>query len=139
MGSMHLTFLMHCKDVGQNGTHFWTYPGVKNFASKYGFEGSPPAAGDPVSKDQLQHIQELGVDLEAKDKTDFGDGILVPCTSDWIQRHMEIFGVGFENIAYQRNGRPHFGKENHAKSSYLSKAYPRYTDFMNLRNELDPK
>jgi FAD/FMN-containing dehydrogenase len=35
-------------------------------------------------------------------------------------------------------GRPHWGKLHTRDAAYLSDAYPRFTDFVTLRDELDP-
>jgi len=134
--SLHLTLLMHCKN-NEEGAYFWTFAGMHNFAT-YGFE-SPPAAGDRVTDAQLQQLQSQGVVMAAAvEQGDFGSGFLVPCTADWIQRHMAIFGIGLEHIAYKHGGRPHFGKENTVTAEHLAKVYPRYADFVALRSQLDP-
>jgi FAD-linked oxidoreductase len=44
----------------------------------------------------------------------------------------------FESIATSVGGRPHWGKLHTRDASYLAGAYPRFADFLRIRNELDP-
>jgi len=44
-----------------------------------------------------------------------------------------------EEIFLKHGGRPHWGKRFEAKDAELSKLYPKWEDFKNLRAELDPK
>ena len=44
----------------------------------------------------------------------------------------------FESIATSVGGRPHWGKLHTRDASYLSSAYPRFADFLRIRNELEP-
>jgi L-gulono-1,4-lactone dehydrogenase len=37
------------------------------------------------------------------------------------------------------DGRPHWGKMHTRSADYLGRAYPRFSDFVELRNELDPE
>lgn len=43
-----------------------------------------------------------------------------------------------EKIFLKHGGRPHWGKRFAAKDAQLTKVYPKWEDFKNLRNELDP-
>jgi FAD/FMN-containing dehydrogenase len=44
----------------------------------------------------------------------------------------------FESIAGAAGGRPHWGKMHTRDAAYLSDAYPRFTDFLRVRDETDP-
>jgi FAD/FMN-containing dehydrogenase len=44
----------------------------------------------------------------------------------------------FESIATSVGGRPHWGKMHTRDASYLSAAYPRFADFLRIRDSLDP-
>ncbi len=44
----------------------------------------------------------------------------------------------FESIAGAVGGRPHWGKMHVRDAAYLGGAYPRFADFLRLRDELDP-
>jgi FAD-linked oxidoreductase len=44
----------------------------------------------------------------------------------------------FESIATAVGGRPHWGKLHTRDASYLSSVYPRFSDFLRIRNEMDP-
>lgn len=44
----------------------------------------------------------------------------------------------YEAFAQQYKGRPHWGKEFNAGKEYLEEQYPKYRDFIQLRNEMDP-
>jgi L-gulono-1,4-lactone dehydrogenase len=44
----------------------------------------------------------------------------------------------FESIATAVGGRPHWGKMHTRDASYLSRAYPRFADFLRVRDETDP-
>ncbi|MER6946257.1 D-arabinono-1,4-lactone oxidase [Nonomuraea sp. NPDC000554] len=45
---------------------------------------------------------------------------------------------GVEEIMTRLDGRPHWGKLHTRDASYLAKAYPRFADFVALRDRLDP-
>lgn len=45
----------------------------------------------------------------------------------------------YETFAVNHHGRPHWGKEFNVRKNYLEKNYPKYRDFMNLRNAFDPE
>jgi FAD/FMN-containing dehydrogenase len=45
----------------------------------------------------------------------------------------------FESIATAVGGRPHWGKLHTRDSAYLTSAYPRFSDFLRLRDETDPE
>ena len=45
----------------------------------------------------------------------------------------------FEELAIRHNGRPHWGKEFNASSGYLKSVYPKWDDFLKLREEMDPE
>jgi FAD-linked oxidoreductase len=45
---------------------------------------------------------------------------------------------GVEEIAARFGGRPHWGKMHSKDAAYLSHVYPRFTDFIALRDKLDP-
>ncbi len=44
----------------------------------------------------------------------------------------------FESIATAAGGRPHWGKLHTRDAAYLTAAYPRFADFLRLRDECDP-
>ena len=44
----------------------------------------------------------------------------------------------FESIAGSAGGRPHWGKMHIRDASYLNAAYPRFADFLKVRDETDP-
>jgi FAD/FMN-containing dehydrogenase len=44
----------------------------------------------------------------------------------------------FESIATAVGGRPHWGKMHTRDADYLSRAYPRFADFLRIRDETDP-
>lgn len=44
----------------------------------------------------------------------------------------------FESIATSAGGRPHWGKMHTRDAAYLAEAYPRFGDFLRVRNEVDP-
>jgi FAD-linked oxidoreductase len=44
----------------------------------------------------------------------------------------------FEDVATALGGRPHWGKMNFRDASSLAAAYPRFTDFLAVRDKLDP-
>jgi len=135
--SLHLTLLMHCVDVGEPDAYFWTYAGVSNFSS-YGVE-SEPVAGERITDAEKQQIASRDIVIaEAVKLGDFGDGFLVDCKTDWIQKHLHVFGQGLETIAYRHGGRPHMGKENNVKANHLAEVFPQYAAFNKLRAEFDP-
>ncbi|MEU0571762.1 D-arabinono-1,4-lactone oxidase [Nonomuraea sp. NPDC005983] len=45
---------------------------------------------------------------------------------------------GVEEIMTRLDGRPHWGKLHTRDASYLAKVYPRFADFVGLRDRLDP-
>ena len=45
----------------------------------------------------------------------------------------------FESIATSAGGRPHWGKLHTRDAAYLGRAYPRFADFLRIRDELDPE
>jgi FAD/FMN-containing dehydrogenase len=44
----------------------------------------------------------------------------------------------FESIATSVGGRPHWGKLHTRDASYLGQVYPRFADFLQIRDSLDP-
>ncbi|MCC5580779.1 FAD-binding protein [Microtetraspora sp. AC03309] len=46
---------------------------------------------------------------------------------------------GVEEIMTRLEGRPHWGKLHTRNAAYLSTAYPKFADFLALRDELDPR
>jgi FAD/FMN-containing dehydrogenase len=44
----------------------------------------------------------------------------------------------FEEFAKKYNGRPHWGKEFSKDKNYLQEQYPKYQDFVQLKQKLDP-
>jgi L-gulono-1,4-lactone dehydrogenase len=44
----------------------------------------------------------------------------------------------FESIATAAGGRPHWGKMHTRDAGYLGRAYPRFADFLRVRDEMDP-
>jgi len=52
--------------------------------------------------------------------------------------HYKAFEV-VEEIFLKHGGRPHWGKRFNAKDAALSRIYPKWEDFKNLRAELDPE
>jgi FAD-linked oxidoreductase len=51
--------------------------------------------------------------------------------------YQEYFGL-FESVATAVGGRPHWGKMHSRDAAYLGGVYPRFADFLKLRNESDP-
>jgi L-gulono-1,4-lactone dehydrogenase len=51
--------------------------------------------------------------------------------------YQEYFRL-FESIATSVGGRPHWGKMHTRDADYFSKVYPRFADFLGVRNETDP-
>ena len=51
----------------------------------------------------------------------------------------ELFGKALERIARKYGGRPHWGKMNWAAAKDLRPVYPKFDDFKELREKLDPK
>lgn len=45
----------------------------------------------------------------------------------------------FEEFAKKYNGRPHWGKEFSKDKNYLQEQYPKYQDFIQLKQKLDPE
>jgi FAD-linked oxidoreductase len=54
------------------------------------------------------------------------------------QSHVPLFGA-VESIFHRYGGRPHWGKLHTLKAAALSKLYPRWGDFLALRQRLDPQ
>ena len=52
--------------------------------------------------------------------------------------HQEYFR-DVEAVMVAAGGRPHWGKMHTRRAEYLRRAYPRYADFVALRDELDPE
>jgi L-gulono-1,4-lactone dehydrogenase len=52
--------------------------------------------------------------------------------------HLEYFR-DVEAVMTAADGRPHWGKMHTRSADYLGRAYPRFSDFVGLRNELDPE
>lgn len=46
--------------------------------------------------------------------------------------------IYFQNMAKDFKGRPHWGKEFNVNRDYLEMEYPKYNDFIHLRNQMDP-
>ena len=51
--------------------------------------------------------------------------------------HEEYFGA-VESVVTALGGRPHWGKLHTREADYLAGVYPRFRDFVALRDELDP-
>jgi len=51
--------------------------------------------------------------------------------------YQEYFRL-FESIAVSAGGRPHWGKLHSRDAAYLGQVYPRFADFLRLRDETDP-
>mmetsp|Transcript_175124 Transcript_175124/g.561613 ORF Transcript_175124/g.561613 Transcript_175124/m.561613 type:complete len:683 (+) Transcript_175124:38-2086(+) len=67
------------------------------------------------------------------------DGKSVPCDTPALTKQYDTFGRKWEQIVYSvGGGRPHWGKENHANSTYLETVYPKFAAFVDLTKELDP-
>ncbi len=45
----------------------------------------------------------------------------------------------FESIVAAVGGRPHWGKMHTRDAAYLGRAYPRFADFLRVRNQVDPE
>jgi len=51
-----------------------------------------------------------------------------------------MYGHGLEEIAVGKyDGRPHWGKMNYATAEDISRSYPKFDDFTELRSRLDPQ
>jgi L-gulono-1,4-lactone dehydrogenase len=55
-----------------------------------------------------------------------------------VSPHLEYFR-DVEAIMIAAEGRPHWGKMHTRSADYLRRAYPRFGDFVELRDELDPE
>ncbi|MGV3103940.1 D-arabinono-1,4-lactone oxidase [Rothia sp. 32237D007AR] len=55
----------------------------------------------------------------------------------WRQPHTELFGT-LEEIFKTHGGRPHWGQHHTQDAEALSQLYPRFENFVELREELDP-
>ena len=53
------------------------------------------------------------------------------------QPHEEYFRA-FEAVCEPLGGRPHWGKMHYRDADSLRKAYPKFDDFVAVRNQLDP-
>lgn len=52
---------------------------------------------------------------------------------------ISMYDHGLQRLAFERyQGRPHPGKNNFFTASDMSKVYPRFQDFVNLRKQVDP-
>lgn len=51
--------------------------------------------------------------------------------------HLEYFGT-IEEVLQASDGRPHWGKLHSARASQLREVYPRFDEFVALRDEVDP-
>jgi len=51
--------------------------------------------------------------------------------------YQDYFGL-FESIVAAVGGRPHWGKMHTRNAEYLGEAYPRFADFLRVRDETDP-
>lgn len=57
---------------------------------------------------------------------------------DANRRGWPAFRRDYEELMQRCEGRPHWGKEFSAMPAYLRAAYPRWDDFLRLRQQLDP-
>jgi hypothetical protein len=53
-------------------------------------------------------------------------------------RYQEYF-TAVEKIMTERGGRPHWGKMHTRDAEYLGKVYPRFEDFLGVRDRVDAK
>lgn len=51
--------------------------------------------------------------------------------------HLEFFGA-VEEVLQAAGGRPHWGKLHTLRADELRELYPRFDDFVALRNDVDP-
>jgi FAD-linked oxidoreductase len=51
----------------------------------------------------------------------------------------EPYFQGFEKLCQALGGRPHWGKMHYRDAASLADAYPRFNDFLAVRDQLDPK
>lgn len=56
----------------------------------------------------------------------------------WRQPHAELFGA-LEDVFKAHEGRPHWGQFHTHSAETLAELYPRFEDFVELREELDPE
>jgi L-gulonolactone oxidase len=54
------------------------------------------------------------------------------------RRDHDAYFRAVESIARELDGRPHWGKLHHRDAASLAEAYPRFGDFVALRDRLDP-
>ena len=54
-------------------------------------------------------------------------------------RGWEELLADFESLAKRHNGRPHWGKEFTVGTDYLKSVYPKWVEFKNLKERLDPQ
>ena len=57
----------------------------------------------------------------------------------YIRRDHDAYFAAVEAIARSVDGRPHWGKLHHRDAESLRTTYPRFDDFVALRDKLDPK
>jgi len=60
------------------------------------------------------------------------------CTDSAVLNELDLFTPALEQIVYASGGRPHWGKINTANATFLSAQYPKYKEFIKLREEVDP-
>lgn len=66
-------------------------------------------------------------------------------TSAYIAAHVykgmeyKAYFDALESVFINNNGRPHWGKMHTRKHDYLSNVYPRWNDFLSIREMMDPK
>jgi FAD/FMN-containing dehydrogenase len=65
------------------------------------------------------------------------DSAYIACHVFHASPHAEYFGE-IEAVLTAAGGRPHWGKMHTRDAAYLHAAYPRFGDFLALRDKLDP-
>ena len=131
------------------GHRLYFQASVKRDLMKWNTKSLPNAVWN-VSPKSLQHYKNIKppVFLPLEYRYVKGDDIwLSPfyqqdCASISVhqyhkQDHREIFEI-VEPIFWKYGGRPHWGKMHTLTAPELKKLYPRWDDFMHIRQELDP-
>ncbi|WGW12398.1 D-arabinono-1,4-lactone oxidase [Saxibacter everestensis] len=70
--------------------------------------------------------------------TAFGRSTGYVAVHRYFRERPDEYFQAVENIFREYGGRPHWGKLNYASTDYLAGVYPRFEDFLRVRDRLDP-
>jgi L-gulonolactone oxidase len=71
--------------------------------------------------------------------TAYGRDTCYVAVHQYRQRPFERYFLAFEQIARSVQGRPHWGKLHFRAADDLAPLYPRFADFLAVRDRLDPE